>query len=336
MSANVVIVQEADFDGAALTAALREQAGAGVGGIVTFVGYVRDYAPDAPTETLFLEHYPGMCERELEDIAATARARWNLAGTVIVHRVGALSRNAQIVFVAAASAHRGDAFRGCEYIIDALKTRAPFWKSETLAGGKRFWVEQRQADEDRTRSWDEPRPATRTRHEASPAEPVSLACAVLTVSDTRGPGDDTSGNLLAQSLAQAGHQCVRRDIVKDDLYQIRRIISDWIADPAVQVILTSGGTGSHKDTVPEAIGPLLDRQIPGFGELFRQLSYEEIGSSALQSRALAVYANQTLLFCLPGSNNACETAWTRIIREQLDSGHRPCNFATHFKNREDN
>ena len=118
---------------------MREQAGAGVGGIVTFVGYVRDYAPDAPTETLFLEHYPGMCERELEDIAATARARWNLAGTVIVHRVGALSRNAQIVFVAAASAHRGDAFRGCEYIIDALKTRAPFWKSETLAGGKRFW-----------------------------------------------------------------------------------------------------------------------------------------------------------------------------------------------------
>lgn len=168
MSANVVIVQEADFDSAALTAALREQAGAGVGGIVTFVGYVRDYAPDAPTETLFLEHYPGMCERELEDIAATARARWNLAGTVIVHRVGALSRNAQIVFVAAASAHRGDAFRGCEYIIDALKTRAPFWKSETLAGGKRFWVEQRQADEDRTRSWDETRPATRTRHEASP------------------------------------------------------------------------------------------------------------------------------------------------------------------------
>lgn len=158
----------------------------------------------------------------------------------------------------------------------------------------------------------------------APAEPVSLACAVLTVSDTRGPGDDTSGNLLAQSLAQAGHQCVRRDIVKDDLYQIRRIISDWIADPAVQVILTSGGTGfSHKDTVPEAIGPLLDRQIPGFGELFRQLSYEEIGSSALQSRALAGYANQTLLFCLPGSNNACETAWTRIIREQLDSGHRP-------------
>lgn len=106
----MVIVQEADFDGAALTAALRASAGPGVGGIVTFVGYVRDYAPDTPTDTLYLEHYPGMCERELEDIAATARARWNLDGTVIVHRVGALARNAQIVFVAAASAHRGDAF----------------------------------------------------------------------------------------------------------------------------------------------------------------------------------------------------------------------------------
>ena len=199
-----------------LTAALREQAGAGVGGIVTFVGYVRDYAPDAPTETLFLEHYPGMCERELEDIAATARARWNLAGTVIVHRVGAVAQRPDRV--------RGRRQRPPRRRLPWLRIHhrraqdaRAFWKSETLAGGKRFWVEQRQADEDRTRSWDEPRPATRTRHEASPAEPVSLACAVLTVSDTRGPGDDTSGNLLAQSLAQAGHQCVRRDIVRTTL-----------------------------------------------------------------------------------------------------------------------
>ncbi|HBL66992.1 MAG TPA: molybdenum cofactor biosynthesis protein MoaE [Achromobacter sp.] len=151
----MISVQEADFDAAALTAALRDNAGSGVGGIVTFVGYVRDYAPDSPTDTLYLEHYPGMCERELKAIADTARQRWKLDGTVIVHRVGALSRNAQIVFVAAASAHRGDAFRGCEYIIDALKTRAPFWKRETLAGGNSFWVEQRQADQDRTDAWDE-------------------------------------------------------------------------------------------------------------------------------------------------------------------------------------
>ena len=149
----MIIVQEADFDTAALTEALRERVGAQAGALVTFTGYVRDFAPGQPTETLFLEHYPGMCERELEEIAATACQRWNLAGTVVAHRVGALPRAAQIVFVAAASAHRGDAFRGCEYIIDALKTRAPFWKRETLASGERFWVEQRQADLDRTQSW---------------------------------------------------------------------------------------------------------------------------------------------------------------------------------------
>jgi len=150
----MILVQEADFDGAALAAGLRAHVGAQAGALVTFTGYVRDFAPGQPTDTLYLEHYPGMCERELEAIAATARQRWSLAGTVIAHRVGALHSQAQIVFVAAASAHRGDAFRGCEYIIDALKTRAPFWKRETLVSGAQFWVEQRQADDERTRAWN--------------------------------------------------------------------------------------------------------------------------------------------------------------------------------------
>ncbi|MEI2418079.1 molybdenum cofactor biosynthesis protein B [Orrella sp. JC864] len=158
-----------------------------------------------------------------------------------------------------------------------------------------------------------------------------LICAVLTISDTRTAGDDTSGNWLAESLAHAGHDCRKRDIVKDDIYHIRRVLSDWIADESVQVILTTGGTGfSHRDNTPAAVLPLLDRQIDGFGELFRQVSYQEIGSSTIQSRALAGIANGTLIFCLPGSNNACRTAWERILREQLDSGHKPCNFASHF------
>ncbi|SAI30742.1 molybdenum cofactor biosynthesis protein B [Bordetella ansorpii] len=165
---------------------------------------------------------------------------------------------------------------------------------------------------------------------------ISLGCAVLTVSDKRTAGDDTSGNLLAQSLAQAGHVCVRRDIVPENLYQIRRVISDWIADPTVQVILTSGGTGfSHKNSVPEAVAPLFDREIAGFGELFRQLSYAEVGSSTIQSRALAGYANDTVIFCMPGSNDAVALAWTHIIREQLDSSYKPCNFATHLHRRAD-
>lgn len=150
----MIFVQEADFDTAALLAGLRAEAGAAAGAIVTFTGYVRDYAPGQATDTLYLEHYPGMCERELAGIAASARARWPLAGTLIAHRVGALSRESRIVFVAAASAHRGDAFRACEYMIDALKTRAPFWKRETLADGSRFWVEQRASDAARTRAWD--------------------------------------------------------------------------------------------------------------------------------------------------------------------------------------
>jgi molybdenum cofactor biosynthesis protein B len=161
---------------------------------------------------------------------------------------------------------------------------------------------------------------------------VSLACAVLTVSDTRTAGNDTSGNWLAETLARDGHDCVRRDLVKDNVYVIRRVLSDWIADPAVQVIVTTGGTGfSHQDSIPEAVTALLDQEISGFGELFRQVSYAEIGSSTIQSRALAGYANDTVIFCLPGSTGACETAWNHILRVQLDSGHKPCNFASHFK-----
>jgi molybdenum cofactor biosynthesis protein B len=161
---------------------------------------------------------------------------------------------------------------------------------------------------------------------------ISLNCAVLTVSDTRTAGDDTAGNALTESLAQSGHDCIRRDIVRDDKFQIRRVISDWIADARVQVILTTGGTGfsPSKNWTPEAISVLFDKEIPGFGELFRQLSYADIGGATMQSRALAGYANGTLIFCLPGSNHACQTAWDHILRDQLDSDTQPCNFATQF------
>lgn len=151
----MVIVQQADFDAARLQAELRGRHAAGA--IVTFTGYVRDYAQDAATRSLFLEHYPGMCEREVEDICAAAGARWQVLESLVVHRVGELRHKEQIVFVAVASAHRGDAFRACEYIIDALKTRAPFWKRENLAAGSSFWVSQHQADADKTAQWgDDP------------------------------------------------------------------------------------------------------------------------------------------------------------------------------------
>ena len=157
---------------------------------------------------------------------------------------------------------------------------------------------------------------------------ASLRIAVLTVSDTRGLEEDASGQYLADALAAAGHQLADRRIEKDDIYRLRAAVSEWIADPAVEVALVTGGTGfTQRDTTPEALAPLFDRQIDGFGEVFRQLSWQEIGASTVQSRALAGMANGTLIFCMPGSPGACKTAWEGILKAQLDSAQRPCNFA---------
>lgn len=155
--------------------------------------------------------------------------------------------------------------------------------------------------------------------------PVNIA--VLTVSDSRTEADDKSGRLLADRLQAAGHRLAEKRIVKDDVYQIRALVSAWIASDQVDVVLTTGGTGvTGRDSTPEAIQALLDKEIAGFGELFRMLSWEEIGTSTMQSRAVAGVANCTYLFCLPGSSGACRTAWDRIIQDQLDYRHRPCNL----------
>ncbi|MDA0630689.1 MAG: molybdenum cofactor biosynthesis protein B [Proteobacteria bacterium] len=158
-------------------------------------------------------------------------------------------------------------------------------------------------------------------------DPIGLGIAVLTVSDTRSEDNDTSGDFLCEAAVAAGHQLIERQIVKDDIYQIRAVISAWIADANVAAVLVTGGTGfSGRDSTPEAVAPLFDKQIEGFGELFRFLSYEEIGSSTIQSRALGGFANSTVIFCMPGSTGACKTAWNRILSEQLDSRHKPCNY----------
>lgn len=162
--------------------------------------------------------------------------------------------------------------------------------------------------------------------ESTPTQ-TALHIAVLTVSDTRTHDNDTSGQLLVDCLTESGHQLADRDLVKDDIYQIRATVSRWIADTSVQVILITGGTGfSGRDSTPEAVTPLFDKTIEGFGELFRAVSYEEIGSSTIQSRCVGGLANQTVIFCLPGSNNACLTGWNKLLKEQLNSQHKPCNF----------
>lgn len=159
------------------------------------------------------------------------------------------------------------------------------------------------------------------------AEFVPLNIAVLTLTDTRTFANDTSGQALEDMLTDAGHNIAARELCKDDIYICRAIVSGWIADENVDVVLTTGGTGlTNRDSTPEALAPLFDTGIEGFGELFRQLSYDEIGTSTIQSRALAGLANKTLIFCMPGSTGACRTAWNGILAEQLDSQHRPCNF----------
>ncbi|MEM9605404.1 MAG: molybdenum cofactor biosynthesis protein B [Pseudomonadota bacterium] len=156
---------------------------------------------------------------------------------------------------------------------------------------------------------------------------LALNIAVLTASDTRTEAEDTSGSLLVARLSDAGHRCCDRRVVPDDIYRIRAVVSQWIADPDVDVVLTTGGTGvTGRDGTPEAVAPLLDKQLDGFGEVFRMLSYEEIGSSTLQSRALSGVANGTYLFVLPGSTGACATAWDRLIASQLDNRTLPCNL----------
>ena len=154
-----------------------------------------------------------------------------------------------------------------------------------------------------------------------------LNIAILTLSDTRTLENDTSGDALVELLTEAGHRLAARELCKDSVHVMRAIVCRWIVDEEINVIITTGGTGlTHRDSTPEALMPLFDRVIEGFGELFRQVSFEEIGSSTVQSRCLAGLANKTVVFCLPGSTGACRTGWGRLISHQLDYRTRPCNF----------
>ncbi|MEQ1637260.1 MAG: molybdenum cofactor biosynthesis protein B [Methylococcales bacterium] len=156
---------------------------------------------------------------------------------------------------------------------------------------------------------------------------IPLAVAILTISDTRTEQNDASGATLYERVIQAGHRVCEKRIVPDNIYQIRAVISQWIAEEQINTILTTGGTGvTGRDGTPEAVAPLLDKQLDGFGEIFRMLSFEGIKTSTIQSRALAGVANGTYIFCLPGSSGACRTAWDSIIQAQLDYRTHPCNL----------
>ena len=156
---------------------------------------------------------------------------------------------------------------------------------------------------------------------------IPLNIAVLTISDSRTEEDDVSGKTLVERVEKTGHQLGEKKIVADDIYQIRAVISCWIAEHDVNAVITTGGTGvTGRDGTPEAVEPLLDKVLDGFGEVFRMLSYQDIKTSTMQSRAIAGVANGTYIFCLPGSSGACRTAWDDLIKDQLDSRTKPCNL----------
>jgi molybdopterin adenylyltransferase len=161
--------------------------------------------------------------------------------------------------------------------------------------------------------------------ETRPFIPVRIA--VLTVSDTRGPGEDRSGDSLAQMILAAGHEVAERAIVRDEVMQIAGKVRTWIADPTLDVVITTGGTGfTGRDVTPEAVRPLFEKEIDGFSTVFHMVSYGKVGTSTVQSRACAGLAHGTYIFCLPGSPGACKDAWNEILKWQLDNRHRPCNF----------
>lgn len=161
---------------------------------------------------------------------------------------------------------------------------------------------------------------------------IPLNIAVLTVSDTRSYENDTSGQYLVDALQAEGHQLAARALLKDDPYKIRAQVATWIAEESIHAILITGGTGfTDRDSTPEAVACLFDKTVEGFGELFRQISLAEIGTSAIQSRALAGLSNHTLICCLPGSTGACRTGWEKIIALQLNSRQGPCNFVSHLR-----
>lgn len=163
------------------------------------------------------------------------------------------------------------------------------------------------------------------------AEFIPLNIAILTVSDSRTLAEDTSGQYLVDQLTAAGHKLADRELITDDIYKIRAVLSRWIADPSVHAVITTGGTGFYiRDSMPEAAGVLFDKSVDGFGEMFRLISKDDIGMATIQSRAIAGMANGTGIFCLPGSSGACRTGWEGILKEQLDSRTRPCNFVPHF------
>ncbi len=315
----MIRIQKEDFSlDAEMTRLLRGKKS--VGGVVAFVGTVRDLTvgsnQDQAVVALELEHYPGMTEGQLEKIVATARSRFNLEALLVVHRVGRLTLEDNIVLVIAAAAHRAEAFDGCRYVIDYLKILATFWKKEILASGVERWIHSCPGCEAAASRWeDRDTVAHRNDHHChrggqqaeskkTAMEGVDwrgLTVGILTLSDSRSLVSDKSGDGLEAMVTGFGAQRIVRLVLRDELEDIAGTLRSWADEEKMDVILTTGGTGpGPRDVTPEATRMVTQRELPGLSETMRREGLQQV-RSALLTRGIAAFRGQTLIINLPGS-----------------------------------
>ncbi len=290
-----------------------------VGGVVTFLGLVRDFTTSADVTTLLLEHYPGMTESELANIEQSARSRFDVEEILVVHRVGRLTVGEPIVLVVAAASHRAEAFLACRYVIDHLKHKATFWKKEILRSGEERWIHSCPGCEAAIDNWQEnasPPSATAQAAHANdcrhhhPAEPMAapplpmwqgLRLGILTLSDSRSASTDQSGQTLFQLAGQWGGEVVVRQVIPDNQSDIQQLLVDWVDRLQLDLILTTGGTGpGPRDVTPEATRAVCQREMPGFAEQIRSSGLQQT-RNALFTRGVAAFRGTTLIVNLPGS-----------------------------------
>ncbi|MEO5349562.1 MAG: molybdenum cofactor biosynthesis protein MoaE [Magnetococcus sp. YQC-3] len=274
-----------------------------VGGVVTFVGFVRDFTETAGVTALLLEHYPGMTERELEKVVQAARSRFAVEELLVVHRVGRLAIGEPIVLVVAAAVHRADAFLACRFMIDHLKQQATFWKKEIFQSGEEQWVHSCPgcASPESHGSPSPPPPAASQSGASSGHGWAGLQVGILTLSDSRNHATDQSGAALEKRVLELGGTVALRTLLPDDRQQIQDLLQQWADWDKLDLILTTGGTGpGPRDVTPEATRAVCDRELPGFSERMRTEGMQQT-RNALFTRGVTAFRGTTLVINLPGS-----------------------------------
>lgn len=287
-----------------------------IGGVVSFLGTVRDFtsAPTGETvgiTTLILEHYPGMTESELQKIEQIARGRFAVEEILVIHRVGRLSVEENIVLVVAAAAHRADAFDACRYVIDHLKVHATFWKKEVDTAGIEHWVDTCPGCEAAASQWKDLSHKPQHTHEQTHDQDLAwagLTIGILTLSDSRSRSNDQSGDALEGLVLKFGAQLLVREILSDEQQPLEDLLKQWSDTQKLDVILTTGGTGpSPRDITPEATRAVCNRELPGFAELMRAEGLKQT-RNAIFTRGIVAFRGMTLVINLPGSTRgACHS-----------------------------